>query len=354
MPAALTKSRVTTAPGKETVLAGAVDLARSAAERMARPGELGEHLGVVVEAERLLTHVFQAHVPGYRGWCWAVTLARPPRARTATICEVALLPGDDAILAPEWVPWAERLSPEDVGPGDVLPYVEEDPRLEQGFEATGDEDLDELAIFELGLGRRRVLNADGRRQAMTRWYEGDHGPNAPAAKAAKAPCSTCGFFLKLAGSPRRMFGVCANEWSPDDGRVVSVDHGCGAHSESRGPEPARLWKPADPVIDERDLEVIATEPLRPVRSESTGDGADDGTNDDAAGNSGDAAAETKNDETAAQAPPAGGRKSTAADRKKAGAGGRRKSGAKAEKDAAPSAEKAAGPDQDDSGDAGRA
>jgi hypothetical protein len=26
--------------------------------------------------------------------------------------------------------------------------------------------------------------------------------------------------------------VCANAIAPDDARVVSVDHGCGAHSEA--------------------------------------------------------------------------------------------------------------------------
>jgi hypothetical protein len=254
---------VTTAPAKEAVLAGAVDLARGAAEDVALPGQVGEHRGVVVEADRLLTHVFESLVPGYRGWHWAVTVARPPRGRTATVCEVQLLPGDGALLAPEWVPWSERLRPGDVGPGDVLPYAEDDERLEQGYEATGDEDADRLAIYELGLGRARVLSAEGRAQALTRWYEGDRGPFAPSAKAAAAPCSTCGFFMKLAGSPRTIFGVCANEWSPDDGRVVSVDHGCGAHSETRGPEPVSLWQSSEPVIDERDLEVLATQAVAP-------------------------------------------------------------------------------------------
>ena len=48
---------------------------------------------------------------------------------------------------------------------------------------------------------------------------------------APAPCSTCGFFVPMAGALRSLFGVCANAWSPSDGRVVSLDHGCGAHSE---------------------------------------------------------------------------------------------------------------------------
>jgi hypothetical protein len=264
VPAATKTPRITTRAGKETVLAGpgAIELARNAAEELAQPGQVGEHRGMVLEGERLVTHVFEALVPGYRGWHWAVTVARPPRGHAATVCEVELLPGDGALLAPEWVPWAERLQPGDVGPADVLPYLADDPRLEQGYEATG-EDADVLAIYELGLGRARVLSSEGRAEALTRWYDGDHGPHAPAAKAAKAPCSTCGFFMKLAGSPRTVFGVCANEWSPDDGRVVSLDHGCGAHSETDAPRPAALWNPSEPVVDERDLEVLSAHPVAP-------------------------------------------------------------------------------------------
>ena len=72
----------------------------------------------------------------------------------------------------------------------------------------------------------------GRDQASKRWYEGDRGPNTPITQQAPKPCSSCGFFLAIAGSLRQAFGVCANAISPEDGRVVSVDHGCGAHSEA--------------------------------------------------------------------------------------------------------------------------
>lgn len=52
----------------------------------------------------------------------------------------------------------------------------------------------------------------------------------------------------LAGEFRQMFGVCANEYAPDDGRVVSLDHGCGAHSEAAPPAPPS--EPVTPVVDE--------------------------------------------------------------------------------------------------------
>nr|WP_238694527.1 DUF3027 domain-containing protein [Nocardioides daphniae] len=37
--------------------------------------------------------------------------------------------------------------------------------------------------------------------------------------------------VRLSGSLSEMFGVCANGNANDDGRVVTYDHGCGAHSE---------------------------------------------------------------------------------------------------------------------------
>jgi hypothetical protein len=65
---------------------------------------------------------------------------------------------------------------------------------------------------------------------------------------------TCGFLVRLAGPLGRVFGVCANEYAPDDGRVVSLDHGCGAHSEATNPEGA--YGAASPVIDELGYDLV--------------------------------------------------------------------------------------------------
>ena len=238
-----------TATKKDAVLLGATDLARGALEEVAEPGTVGEHLGMDQLEERLGMHWFECTSPGYRGWRWGVSVARVPRAKVATVCETNLLPGPDAVLAPEWLPYAERLAPGDVGAGDVLPYRPDDPNLEYGFEATGDEDVDQMAFFELGLGRPRVLSAEGREAAATRWYAGESGPTSEVAVKASERCTTCGYFLPMAGALRVTFGVCANEWSPSDGRVVSLDHGCGAHSETDmdHPEPTPV---GEPIVDE--------------------------------------------------------------------------------------------------------
>lgn len=237
-----TKPARTRRPRPDAVLESAVEVAREAAESVARRGTVGEHTGVHLEGERLLTHYFRTLEPGYAGWRWAVSLSRVPRSKVATVCEVDLVPGEGSLLAPAWVPWEERLRPGDVTREDVLPYSAEDPRLEPGFEDTG-EDPDEPVVRELGLGRPRVLSREGRDEAVERWYHSEHGP--AGTRVPKAPCSTCGFLVKMSGSLRGVFGVCANEWSPDDGKVVSLDHTCGSHSETDVPSDGPEW-PVEP------------------------------------------------------------------------------------------------------------
>ena len=212
----------------------ALELARGAALEDARdPKFVGELVSIDQEDERIATYLFESSLPGYAGWRWAVTVIRVDELSPVTIADVVLLPGADSLLAPEWIPYKDRIEPGDVGVGDIVPTSSDDVRLVPGFDALpGDEDLDLAEQFELGLGRARVLSIVGRDAASKRWYEGDRGPNTPIAQYAPLPCPSCGFFLPIAGSLRSAFGVCANALSPEDARVVSVDHGCGAHSQA--------------------------------------------------------------------------------------------------------------------------
>jgi hypothetical protein len=189
-----------------------------------------------------------------------VTVARPAEDRVVSVDEVALLPTADAVLAPAWVPWAERLRPDDLGPGDLLPTPEDDPRLVPSF-ASADPDLDlddpdvaAAARYELGLGRARVLSREGREDAAERWYEGDGGPDTPMARQAPGRCGTCGFYLPLAGSLGRAVGVCGNAHVPDDGRVVAATHGCGAHSEAVEPPGLPQADAPPPLVDDNRYE----------------------------------------------------------------------------------------------------
>ncbi|WP_247595414.1 DUF3027 domain-containing protein [Actinomyces procaprae] len=244
------KDKVLTSPA-------AIEAARSALGEITEPLSVGQYAASRQLDKRLITHLFECNLTGYRGWRWAVTMSRPPRGRTATICEMELLPGEEALLAPAWVPWADRLRPGDATRSDRLPRRETDERLEPGWEATG-EDSDAVALDELDLGRARVLSAEGYRRAAQRWYDGESGPDADGVRKAHATCSTCGFLVPMAGRLRNTFGVCANEWAADDGRVVSLDHGCGAHSETDLPDQGPEWPVSPSRLDEEAMEPLAT------------------------------------------------------------------------------------------------
>ncbi|MER8221350.1 DUF3027 domain-containing protein [Streptomyces sp. NPDC094143] len=299
MSAATTRSRT-----PDRLCAEAVDLARAAAEEAASPGIVGEHVGVVSEGDRVVTHFFACRELGYRGWRWAVTVARASRAKVVTVDEAVLLPGPDAVLAPEWVPWSERLRPGDMGPGDLLPTDADDLRLEPGYSGEDEpapnsavshemadlveaEDADvtegppsrlpvspsrgsiAAVAEELGMRRARVLSRYGLHTAADRWEEA-FGPKTPMAQSAPAACVSCGFLVPVGGSLGQAFGVCANEFSPADGRVVSLAYGCGGHSEAAVmPRPPQ---PALPVIDETRVDPF---PLRPASGSGSVPDAED-------------------------------------------------------------------------------
>ncbi|WP_328914010.1 MULTISPECIES: DUF3027 domain-containing protein [unclassified Streptomyces] len=243
----------------DRLCAEAVDVALAVTLEAAGPQSVGEHLGVVAEGDRVVTHLFACNEPAYRGWQWATTLTRASRAKNVTIDETVLLPGPDAVLAPEWVPWSERLRPGDMGPGDLLPTEADDLRLEPGWageivpvETSDDDVVPSVAKIgsvagELGMGRPRVLSRFGLHTAADRWEE-QFGAKTPMAQAAPAQCVSCAFLVPIAGSLSQAFGVCANEFSPADGRLVSLAYGCGGHSEAAVmPAPPR---PAPMVLDD--------------------------------------------------------------------------------------------------------
>ncbi|WP_369194623.1 DUF3027 domain-containing protein [Streptomyces djakartensis] len=304
MSAATTRSRT-----PDRLCAEAVDLARAAAEEAAAPGIVGEHVGTVSEGDRVVTHFFECRELGYRGWRWAVTVARASRAKVVTVDEAVLLPGPDAVLAPEWVPWSERLRPGDMGPGDLLPTDADDLRLEPGYSGEDEpppnsavshemadlveaEDADvtggaparlpltpsrgsiAAVAEELGMRRARVLSRYGLHTAADRWEEA-FGAKTPMAQSAPASCVSCGFLVPVGGSLGQAFGACANEFSPADGRLVSLAYGCGGHSEAAVmPRPPQ---PAPPVVDETRVDPF---PLRPAPDSGSVTVTDDDTSAD--------------------------------------------------------------------------
>ena len=241
--------------------------------------QVGDFVEAIDLGDDVTDFRFETRVRGYEGWQWSVTLYHDVELDHWTVNESSLVPTDKALRPPAWIPWKDRLEPTDLAVTDSIGTEPDDPRLEEGFRATdagegapaetpemsetsetSKEDVED-AVEEFELSRRHVLTPLGRAQTAKRWYEGPRGPKSLSTKTADGnPCSTCGFFIPLKGELNLLFGVCANKWSPDDGRVVSVAHGCGEHSEIEPPEPSHLWVQSKPAFDDLHIDIIAQAP----------------------------------------------------------------------------------------------
>lgn len=85
------------------------ELALAALHEITPPTTVGPAAGYSVEESGAVSLRFQNRLPGYPGWFWTVTVAQVDDSEP-TVLEVELMPGDGALLAPDWVPWAERLA----------------------------------------------------------------------------------------------------------------------------------------------------------------------------------------------------------------------------------------------------
>ncbi|RBP98402.1 hypothetical protein CRD60_00590 [Bifidobacterium aemilianum] len=288
------------------------DLARTVARAVADlPEQVGDFAQAVVLEGQVTDFRFECLIRGYEGWQWSVTLFHDSQADRWTVDETSLIPSDKALRPPAWVPWKDRLLASDLSVTDSIGTDPDDPRLEEGFrlvkpkgkqaptkdtedtgetgQATGsaergaspdghkgprdssdaaeaveaaDNQEDLLnAVRDFELSRRHVLSPLGRQQTAKRWYEGQRGPKSLSTKTAgHKHCDSCGFMVPLVGELGQLFGVCANKWSPDDGRVVSLDHGCGEHSEIEPPETSHLWIQSDPAYDDMHIDIVEGAP----------------------------------------------------------------------------------------------
>jgi len=62
----------------------------------------------VTRGDDTLTVAFPSTQPGYPGWQWSVSLSNTPGIEP-TVLELGLVPGEGSLVAPDWVPWADRL-----------------------------------------------------------------------------------------------------------------------------------------------------------------------------------------------------------------------------------------------------
>ena len=201
----------------------AMEVAREALEEIG-DDTIGDHIGVSTAGE-LAIHRFRSLAPGYKAWEWTAVLACVRGTGTITVNEVSLQAGKKASLAPEWVPYEDRVLPGDLGPGDTLPPRADDERLTEWKNLKGD------GGFPRNPQAPQTLSQPGLEQTLKRWRTGEFGPNSEFAEKAAMTCRTCAFYLPI-NSVDTHFGACTNEYSAD-GHVVHETYGCGAHAETK-------------------------------------------------------------------------------------------------------------------------
>lgn len=94
----------------DDVLLASVAQALDALKEITPAATIGAPAGHIVEGEHVLSLLFECTMSGYPGWHWTVTLSRIDDESAPSVLEAELMPGERALLAPDWVPWSERLA----------------------------------------------------------------------------------------------------------------------------------------------------------------------------------------------------------------------------------------------------
>ena len=105
------------------------DLARGALLEITPEATIGEYVGTTDEGDGIVSVLFASAQPGYPDWRWTVSVAHV-EGQEPTVLEAELMPAEGALLAPDWVPWSDRLA-------------EYKAAQEGSAESTEDEDGDE-------------------------------------------------------------------------------------------------------------------------------------------------------------------------------------------------------------------
>ena len=125
------------------------DFARSALIEATSKSKVGNFIEVFEDGESVATYLFENNQKGYVGWRWSVTVFQADSKDPATISEIVLLPGPDSLVAPDWVPWSERLADYKALQLELEKQAALEAEDSDDDEDTGDEDTgDEVDNFE--------------------------------------------------------------------------------------------------------------------------------------------------------------------------------------------------------------
>jgi hypothetical protein len=84
-------------------------LARGALLEITSAASIGDYAGQVDEGDGAFSVLFDSAMPGYPDWKWTVSIAHV-EGEDPSVLEAELMPAEGALLAPDWVPWSDRLA----------------------------------------------------------------------------------------------------------------------------------------------------------------------------------------------------------------------------------------------------
>lgn len=154
---------MTSKPEPDPALLAAHELALAALHEITPASTVGRPAEYRLEADGVVSLRFENRLAGYPGWFWTVSLARV-EGEEPTVLEVELLPGDGALVAPEWVPWAERLADYHAAQAALAELADdEDADLDGSDDADDDEedddDLDDVDAADFDTDGSPILHA---------------------------------------------------------------------------------------------------------------------------------------------------------------------------------------------------
>ena len=164
-------------------------LAREALTEITAVGTFGDFISETSEGEGVYTLLFAATMGGYPGWHWTVSVAELPDS-APTVLEAELLPGDGSLLAPEWVPWSDRLVAgedldvlADLDPDDDLEDLDDPDDLDDDHGDDPDDGIDFESVDDLEASDLLAMGEDEKDQPEAE--ADDDGPEPPAVAPVK-------------------------------------------------------------------------------------------------------------------------------------------------------------------------
>jgi hypothetical protein len=134
------------------------DLGRSALLEITTADTVGANAGSIDEGDGVVSVHFATTLSGYPGWHWTVSIAHVD-GLAPSVLETELTPGDGALLAPDWIPWVDRLA--DYRAAQDAAGLAAEELEAAGHEDDDDEDDDELDSDVLHGGDLDGVDIDG-------------------------------------------------------------------------------------------------------------------------------------------------------------------------------------------------